>query len=373
MLGMKESIENIRKPGERSIFIDESVSGDGNKIVLGAIIVPSEYRVGLIEHIDSIRTDMLFKLRELQYSILREEPGRKLSSGEKSERRRLLNNELPEIHATELWSGAGVYHIEKTTDQGWFSRHVEWIERTISVLPRTGIYFVPFQIKDLKENTQFVKNNETSWFDLLKSYNGIPDYIKRNNVDKVIYEPFTRLLMDMLLTFDDLAERYDWALDIICDEGKPNSILRVLKAFNIIRSHGILGRFSVPRFESSDTEPLLQLADVVTYLHYKKLTTHRGHANYELINRLYSAYVEPRVFISRPKNNNSVMTDPRQYAVQISVLFELLITYSPGVHGRHLKERRLIAENYVNGVMDELKRGVLRPIVPKRIFFKKSF
>lgn len=373
MLNVKESIESIRKPGSRDVFIDESASQDGNRVFLGALIVDANFTDYIKQHINSLREEIKKDLFEFEYPLLATMPPRKLESREKNDRKRIMEGGLPEIHAVAVWNGTGVYSSNDLDDSIWFDRHFTWIEKALSVLSPTGTYFAPFQIRDVAASTEYIRRHETSWYDRLKGFGSMPEYIKRERVDEVIYEPYTRLLMEMLLALDGLSERYDWKLNIECDKGKPNSKVRTLKAFDIVKRYGLLGRFSIPEFKSSDSEPLLQLADLVTYIHFKKYTTDRLHPQYNKISHLYSMYIEPRIFVSRVENIGRAMTDARQYAIQTAVTIELLMVHSPGVHSRHDKERRRVAEMHIKGVMDELQRGVLKAIVPKEVLYKKNF
>lgn len=354
------SIPKELRAGRKMIFVDESATGDGKSAMIGGIIVQECDVKHIREEIIRIQIDVLQSMREYNYPILDvTQPLPRNNSRCKNERERLISGNLPELHAAELWHSADVFQTSRPPRSGQFEHHLNWIETTLSLLPRFSIFFRPSFVSDVPTSLEKRKMYTTSTYEQLRNIGKLTEDVDKERADTIVFDPYLSLQLTMLIAIDADAQRWGWKVKLFADKGKKTEILKKLVAsFGSLKSAGLLDTFPVPDFKDSHDKPMLQLADLATYIYFRFQTMNKGHRHYQYIKYLYEKYIAPRVLGNLAPNVNGVIINPRHYAIYKAIEIEITLVHS-GIDQRTLRYRKQLAIEQIAELINQLKSGRL--------------
>ncbi|WP_344870160.1 DUF3800 domain-containing protein, partial [Deinococcus aetherius] len=271
------------------VYIDESeMLGD---IALGAVVVPDRHRYTVERRLSDLRRRVLREMRTLGYPIL--DPALAAAdrtSRQRTERARLAAGGLPELHAAELWTGDEVFWMERDGTERLFERHLKWLRAALALV---GEFDITYRINYLSAEAQALHQSgapETDLYAYLGSF--LTRDVSPKRLRQLQNDVFVRLLFALMQDLDLESQQGGWRCAVTCDRGKRNEIFKSFQTFETLKKYGYWKNMTAPDFQESHENPLIQLADIVTYVHTKANALPEGHRHKEVAVRMYLRYLK---------------------------------------------------------------------------------
>jgi Protein of unknown function (DUF3800) len=356
------------KSGPKIVFVDESATKDGKSVAVCGIIVRQQDVSEVREKLRNIQQRVAKAMHEYGYPIV--DPVKLLpkdTSRCRTERKRISSGGLPELHATELWNSSDVFQTSRPPPPGQFERHLSWIEEALSLLSEYEIFFRPHFTMDVDHTVKKASKYNTSVYDQLRDRGRLTEDIRKKLAEGILFNPYFGLQMSMLIAIDANAQHWGWTVELIGDKGKETEYLKKLvAAFDRLKTANLLDTFPIPDFMNSDEEPMLQLADLATYIFFKHQTAKSSDWDYEFINPLFERYIAPRILSSLAPNIRGAMTDNRHYAIYRAIQVEITLVHA-GLDQKTLQLRKKIADEEISDIVRDLKSGRLHALIPREL------
>ena len=309
------------------IYLDEFERDD--VFVLSAAFVPADRASQLLADWDALRL-------EIKQSLLRDYP-------RAAQHPRLQGNQLPEIHAVDLFQSKGYYrkykHGTKNDDAYWL-QHYQWLEKALKIIQKHDIRFVPSPTPHMFAD-QRAK-------DLLKLIDQIDNATlsktrytyARSKIESLAKSNYLYALPALLITMENWLRELDQLGEVICDDHEMSKGFSVSKSIGWLRQDGHYNHITTPRFASGLDETLLQVCDVLCYVAGRHI--HAMRANIPLqepLQKWLRKYVEPA---STPLAN----PPEERWSHAIMIIFDLFLEFSI----RDKKEREAL-QNHLRDVI----------------------
>lgn len=270
------------------IYIDESEI-NGN-IILGAIAVPDKHRYMLERRLNDLRRRILREMKRHDYPILNPaEADNDRSSRRRTERVRLAAGGLPEIHAAELWSSIEVFWKERDGTPVLFERHIGWLKEALALVREFDVtyHINPFTAEAQAKSKE---RGELSIYDFLSA--ALTSDISKKKVQELQNDYYVRMLFSFMQSLEVMAKSEGRRHYFTCDKGKRNEMFVAFETFETLKRFGSWERLEKIEFQHSHDNPLIQLADVVTYVESKVQFLPEGHKDKLLASQLRHKYLK---------------------------------------------------------------------------------
>ncbi len=308
------------------IYLDEFERDD--VFVLSAAFVPADRASQLLADWDALR----LKIKKV---LLRDYP-------RAAQHSKLQGNQLPEIHAVDLFQSKGYYrkykHGTKNDDAYWL-QHYEWLEEALKIIQKHDINFVPLPLPHM-----FAKQRAKDLLALIdfidsETLPGAKYTYTRSKIESLANKDYLYILPALLITIENWLRELDQIGEVICDDHEMSKGFSVSKSIDWLRQNGHYNHTTAPRFASGLDETLLQVCDVLCYVSGRRIHAKRTNITLrEPLRRWSQKYVEPA---SAP-----VLEPPEErWSHVIMIIFDLFLEFSI----RDKKEREAL-QNYLKDI-----------------------
>ncbi|MDV6376451.1 DUF3800 domain-containing protein [Deinococcus arenicola] len=176
---------------------------------------------------------------------------------------KLEGDQLPEIHAEWLVQSGKYYRWQKSADQTYWRQHFIWLEEAMRIIrhcsPTTHYGFkynhrerekARLKKSEIYENTDFIADFGNSAHD---------------NLVSVLLNPYPISFCSSLVGLQKMFQERNQTFEIICDNRDECKGFSSLTVYEELQRHKLIASAVAPQFLSSEEEPLIQMADVVSY------------------------------------------------------------------------------------------------------------
>lgn len=240
------------------IYLDEFERGD--VFTLSVVLIPADQAAQVLADWDALR-------KKIKTVLLKDYPAA-------SHHPKLQGNQLPEIHAVELFQSQGYYRKHKPgtflEDKYWL-QHYEWLEEALKIVQKHNLSFLTFPHS---ANSSLVSHEEAlTWLfeNVFKAEGTEHSSEEKKGYSLSKFESlvknkyFTDLPKVLVFLEQHLREMGKYG-EIICDDNDMSKGFLVTNSIDWLREKQHYENLTRPRFASSLDESLIQVCDVLSYI-----------------------------------------------------------------------------------------------------------
>ncbi|WP_216328984.1 DUF3800 domain-containing protein [Deinococcus aestuarii] len=279
-------------PRQYIFALDEFERGD--LFLFGTVILKSKQYAGFVRKWNKLRLS-------IKEQLIKDDPG---VTGHKH----WPKDGLPEIHAVSMFQSDHYYRLRRPSGDKYYLRQYAWLEEALKIVRHfeADIYVTPIDTIHVKGQVDIKTKKIEESVAEIEDFIGtsLPHSIKRELL-RLRSSPYATMFPYVLDSIEQMLRSNKVEGSLICDHYEDCKGLSILDCYEIMRERGYFTAVTPPQFSDSHTEPLLQAADVVSYVlgRYLYPQLQRGRAGPvrqtaadEIIGQWYRRYISPRLY-----------------------------------------------------------------------------
>lgn len=245
------------------IGIDESV--EKGLWVVVAVMVPEHLVDALYGQINDLR-------RTIKAVLIAEYPGA-------SSHPKLQGEQLPEIHAFEMFQSCGYYYQSNPGRADYYKEHHAWLVKAMEIMSQHEV-----QIRFLcLDESSFSKSHSRLFGQVVLQELqrlmeerplgpvGLAEFRKFKSrlvpiMDRLDQQAYPLALPLLLGWLDQQLEGAGGYGTVVCDDHEQFRDFGLISGFEMLKELGYYSRLGKPTFKESASSPLLQMADVAAFM-----------------------------------------------------------------------------------------------------------